>query len=121
MNRTLLLSLVACVGCAMTTEIQAQTVVSSPVLGSKNAGSIDFANAKPVPGRIVKTAPSTQVDAAALQKLSSGARGGSGNRCTRYRLWKIYSSPAGSPQGSYEGPSPSGCSAHRSNPFQPFA
>ncbi len=76
MNRTLLLSLVACVTCAAS-GIQAQTV-TSPVQDEKGA-SIDYANAKPVPGRVATAAPSSVVDAAALQKLqkSSGFVAGS--------------------------------------------
>ncbi len=71
MNRALILSIVACVGCAATTEIMAQTVVSSPVHSTQDVGSVDFANAKPVPGRVVSTAPSSQIDTATAKNLQS--------------------------------------------------
>ncbi len=71
MNRTLILSIVACVGCAVTAESWAQTVVSSPAQSSQASAKIDYANAKPVPGRIVSTAPTSQIDATALKQLLS--------------------------------------------------
>jgi V8-like Glu-specific endopeptidase len=71
MNRILIYGIVACVGCAAATEMQAQTVVSSPPSSTEAAGPLDYAHAKPVPGRISKTAPSLQVDPSALQQLHS--------------------------------------------------
>ena len=70
MNRIFIFGIVACVGCAAATEMQAQTV-SSPAKSPQEAGSIDFAHAKPLHGRTPTTRPSSQTDPAALQKLLS--------------------------------------------------
>jgi len=76
---------IACLGCAMPTEMWAQTVVSSPSSSTQAAAPLDYANAKPVPGRLSNSAPSSQIDPAALQKLHSspgfvpGADAQSGN------------------------------------------
>ena len=71
MNRILIFGIVACVGCAAATEMRAQNVVSSPSSSTQAAGSLDYAHAKPVPGRMSKTAPSLQVDPAVLKQLHS--------------------------------------------------
>lgn len=71
MNRILIFGIVACVGCATATEMRAQTVTSSPPSKEKAAGALDYAHAKPVPGRISKSAPSLQADPAALKQLHS--------------------------------------------------
>ena len=71
MNRILIFGIVACVGCATATEMRAQTVTSSPPSSTEAAGALDYAHAKPVPGRTSNSAPSLQVDPAALKQLHS--------------------------------------------------
>ena len=71
MRNIFIFGIVTCVGCAMSTEMWAQTVVSSPSSRTQAAAPLDYANAKAVPGRLSNSAPSSQINSAVLQKLFS--------------------------------------------------